>query len=96
MPQATLETYIRRLFESHHTPNVTVACQCGEPTLMKRDFFRRSVELVHKYAITSSNRVIDWTTLMRSTWRSPSPRPNSASSETTSVVHLPSKAGGAK
>jgi uncharacterized protein len=49
MSDATLEAYIRQLLESHRTPTVTVAWQGGEPTLMKVDFFRRSVELVEKY-----------------------------------------------
>ena len=49
MSDVTLETYIRQLLESHRTPTVTVAWQGGEPTLMKLDFFRRSVELVEKY-----------------------------------------------
>ena len=49
MSEATLEAYIRQLLESHRTPQVTVAWQGGEPTLMKLDFFRLSVELVEKY-----------------------------------------------
>jgi uncharacterized protein len=49
MSEATLETYIRQLLESHRTPQVTVAWQGGEPTLMKLDFFRRSIELVEKH-----------------------------------------------
>jgi uncharacterized protein len=49
MSADTLETYIRQLLESHRTPQVTVAWQGGEPTLMKVDFFRRSVELVEKH-----------------------------------------------
>src|SRR5512137_400940 len=49
MSEATLEAYIRQLLESHRMPQVTVAWQGGEPTLMKLDFFRRSVELVEKY-----------------------------------------------
>lgn len=49
MSEVTLETYIRQLLESHRTPEVTVAWQGGEPTLMKVDFFRRSVQLVEKY-----------------------------------------------
>jgi len=49
MSDATLEAYIRQLLESHRTPEVTVAWQGGEPTLMKLEFFRRSVELVEKY-----------------------------------------------
>jgi uncharacterized protein len=49
MSQATLETYLRQLLESHRTPNITVAWQGGEPTLMKLEFFKRSIELVEKY-----------------------------------------------
>jgi uncharacterized protein len=49
MSADTLETYIRQLLESHRAPEVTVAWQGGEPTLMKLDFFRRSVELVEKH-----------------------------------------------
>ncbi|HQR52657.1 MAG TPA: anaerobic sulfatase maturase [Burkholderiales bacterium] len=49
MSDATLEAYIRQLLESHRTPEVTVAWQGGEPTLMGVDFFRRSIELVEKY-----------------------------------------------
>ena len=49
MSEATLEAYIRQLLESHRTPDVTVAWQGGEPTLMKLAFFRRAVELVEQY-----------------------------------------------
>jgi uncharacterized protein len=49
MSAATLEAYISQLLESHRTPQVTVAWQGGEPTLMGLDFFRRSVELVEQY-----------------------------------------------
>jgi uncharacterized protein len=49
MTESTLEAYIRQLLESHRSPHVTVAWQGGEPTLMKVEFFRRSVELVEKY-----------------------------------------------
>lgn len=43
------EAYIKQLFEAHQVPQVTVAWQGGEPTLMGLDFFRRSVELQKKY-----------------------------------------------
>jgi len=43
------ESYIRQLLEAHQVPQVTVAWQGGEPTLMGLDFFRRSVELQKKY-----------------------------------------------
>lgn len=46
MSDATLEAYIRQLLEAHRTPEVTVAWQGGEPTLMKLEFFERAVELV--------------------------------------------------
>jgi uncharacterized protein len=49
MSQATLEAYIRQLLESHRVPQVTVAWQGGEPTLMKLEFFQRAVEIVEKY-----------------------------------------------
>jgi uncharacterized protein len=49
MSDATLELYIRQLLESHRTPEVTVAWQGGEPTLMKLDFFKRALELVDKH-----------------------------------------------
>ncbi len=49
MSNATLETYVRQLLESHHTPEVTLAWQGGEPTLMKLDFFRRAVAFAEKY-----------------------------------------------
>ncbi|WP_232072075.1 anaerobic sulfatase maturase [Paraburkholderia pallida] len=49
MSEATLDAYIRQLLESHRTPQVTVAWQGGEPTLMRVDFFRQAVALVEKY-----------------------------------------------
>jgi uncharacterized protein len=49
MSEATLDTYLAQLLESHRTPEVTVAWQGGEPTLMGLDFFRRSVALVEQY-----------------------------------------------
>ena len=49
MSMATLEAYIRQLLESHRVPEVTVAWQGGEPTLMKLEFFEHAVELVEKY-----------------------------------------------
>jgi serine-type anaerobic sulfatase-maturating enzyme len=44
------EAYIRQLLEAHQVPQVAVAWQGGEPTLMGLDFFRRSMELQKKYA----------------------------------------------
>lgn len=49
VPEATHEAYIRQLLESHRAPEVTVAWQGGEPTLMGLEFFRHSIDLVEKY-----------------------------------------------
>ena len=49
MTDELLETYIRQLIESHRTPEVTVAWQGGEPTLMGLDFYRRAIELERRY-----------------------------------------------
>jgi len=50
MDNELLETYIRQLLESHRRwPEVTVAWQGGEPTLMGLEFFKLSVEYAEKY-----------------------------------------------
>ena len=50
MADELLETYVRQLIEAHATvPEVTIAWQGGEPTLMGVEFFRRSVELAERY-----------------------------------------------
>lgn len=49
MADELLETYIRQLLKSNRIPEVTIAWQGGEPTLMGLDFFKRSVELAEKY-----------------------------------------------
>lgn len=47
MADDVLEAYLRQLIEAHRgLPEVTIAWQGGEPTLMGLDFFRRSVEIV--------------------------------------------------
>ena len=51
MAEELHELYIRQLFEGHErAPEVVVAWQGGEPTIMGLDFFRRSIELQQKYA----------------------------------------------
>ena len=50
MSEATLETYIRKLLESHRTLNVPASRQSGEPTLIGLKFIRRSVQLVQQYS----------------------------------------------
>ena len=46
MTDDLLSEYLRQLLRSHRTPEVTVAWQGGEPTLMGLAFFRRAVHLV--------------------------------------------------
>ena len=43
MSDDVLDLYIRQLIESHPGPEVTIAWQGGEPTLMGVDFFRRAL-----------------------------------------------------
>jgi uncharacterized protein len=49
MADELLETYLKQLLESHRTPEVTIAWQGGEPTLMGLDFFKLSVEYAQKH-----------------------------------------------
>jgi len=48
MAEGLLQTYLKQLLESHRAPQVDVAWQGGEPTLMGLDFFKRSIDLVNK------------------------------------------------
>lgn len=50
MPDRLMERYIRQTIQAHTTPEVTIAWQGGEPTLMGLEFFRRVVEVEKKYA----------------------------------------------
>ena len=49
MSDEVMEAYIRQTLEAHHVPEVTIAWQGGEPTLMGLDFFRRAVEVEKRY-----------------------------------------------
>ena len=50
MSDEQLDAYLRQLIEAHaQVPEVTIAWQGGEPTLMGLDFFRRSVEIAARY-----------------------------------------------
>jgi uncharacterized protein len=50
MADELLEEYLRQLIEAHkQVPEVTIAWQGGEPTLMGLEFFQRSVELAQQY-----------------------------------------------
>jgi uncharacterized protein len=51
MAQELQEIYVREQLEGHaHAPEVVVAWQGGEPTIMGVEFFRRSIELQREYA----------------------------------------------
>ena len=49
MSDEVMESYIRQTLEAHRVPQVTIAWQGGEPTLMGLDFFRRSIEIGKKH-----------------------------------------------
>jgi len=71
MAEDLLETYLKQLLESHRAPQVDVAWQGGEPTLMGLDFFKKSVELVKK--LKRPNQQIQYTiqtngTLLEDEW----------------------------
>ncbi len=55
MADDLLETYIKQLLESQRAPEVNIAWQGGEPTLMGLDFFKRTVELAEKYKKPGQN-----------------------------------------
>ena len=49
MADDLLEIYIRQLLEAHHTPEVNINWQGGEPTLMGLEFFKASIGYVEKH-----------------------------------------------
>ncbi len=49
MSDEVLKAYLKQLLASQQAPEVSVAWQGGEPTLMGLDFFKRSVSLVNRY-----------------------------------------------
>ena len=51
MAEELQEAYIRQLLEAHRgAPEIVVAWQGGEPTIMGLDFFRRAIALLHEQA----------------------------------------------
>jgi uncharacterized protein len=50
MTDEVMEAYVRQTIEGHSVPDVTIAWQGGEPTLMGLDFFRRAIAIEKKYA----------------------------------------------
>jgi len=55
MSDEMMETYIRQIIEGHQVPEVTIAWQGGEPTLMGLDFFKRTVDVQKKYINTGTS-----------------------------------------
>ncbi len=48
MSDKVMESYIRQTIEAHKVPEVTIAWQGGEPTLMGLDFFYQASEVIKK------------------------------------------------
>ena len=55
MADEMLETYIRQTIQAHQGPEIVIAWQGGEPTLMGLDFFRRSMAYEKKYLKPGTN-----------------------------------------
>ncbi len=71
MSDEMLETYIRQLIAAHRTPEVTVAWQGGEPTLMGVDFYRQAIAYQEKYrrpGMTFENTMQTNGTLLDDEW----------------------------
>ncbi len=49
MTDDVMEAYVKQVIESQHAPQVTIAWQGGEPTLMGLDFFRQVMKVVQKH-----------------------------------------------
>jgi uncharacterized protein len=50
MSDEMMERYVRQTIEAHRVPEVTIAWQGGEPTLMGLDFYHRAIEVEKKYS----------------------------------------------
>jgi serine-type anaerobic sulfatase-maturating enzyme len=71
MADDLLEEYIKQMIESQRVPEVSIAWQGGEPTLMGLDFFKRSMELERKYrrpGMTIYNTMQTNGTLLNEEW----------------------------
>jgi uncharacterized protein len=71
MSDEMLDNYIRSLVETHKIPQVTVAWQGGEPTLMGLDFYRKSLEFEDRYrkpGMTYLNTLQTNGTLLNDEW----------------------------
>jgi serine-type anaerobic sulfatase-maturating enzyme len=71
MADDLLEEYIKQMIESQRVPEVNIAWQGGEPTLMGLDFFKRSMGLEKKYrrpGMTILNTMQTNGTLLNEDW----------------------------
>ena len=71
MSDEVLQNYIRQLIETHHSNEITVAWQGGEPTLMGVDFYRKAIEYQEKYkrpGMTFENTMQTNGTLLDDEW----------------------------
>jgi uncharacterized protein len=71
MSDEMLEAHIRQVIDAHRTPEVTVAWQGGEPTLMGLDFYRKAMELEQRHAkpeMTFLNTMQTNGTLLNDEW----------------------------
>jgi uncharacterized protein len=71
MADDLLEEYIKQMIESQRVPEVSIAWQGGEPTLMGLEFFKRSMELEKKYrkpGMTIYNTMQTNGTLLNEDW----------------------------
>ncbi len=71
MTDEVLEAYIQQLIAAHQTPQVTVAWQGGEPTLMGLDFFRKAIAYQEKHrkpGMTFENTLQTNGTLLTDEW----------------------------
>ena len=71
MSDEMLDDYIRSLVEMHKIPQVTVAWQGGEPTLMGLDFYRKSLEIEERHrrpGMTYLNTLQTNGTLLNDEW----------------------------
>jgi len=71
MNEELLDTYMRQYIGAQQVPDITVAWQGGEPTLMGLHFFKRSIEYAKKY--TRPNMRVHYTmqtngTLLNDEW----------------------------
>ncbi len=71
MSDDLLQAYLAQLIDSHQTPEVTVAWQGGEPTLMGLEFYRKAVEYekrLNKPNTTIQNTMQTNGTLLNDEW----------------------------